>query len=80
MSREKAEPSFQNEFWGHKDEGIYVEIVFGKPLFSSLDKFDSGCGWPSFTKPIKHQEVLEKLDMSHGMRRIEVRSTSVDEK
>jgi peptide methionine sulfoxide reductase msrA/msrB len=73
-----TEPPFQNEFWDHKDEGIYVEIVSGKPLFSSFDKFDSGCGWPSFTKPIKHQEILEKLDTSHGMRRIEVRSTSAD--
>ncbi|WP_415481385.1 peptide-methionine (R)-S-oxide reductase MsrB [Bacillus infantis] len=73
-----TEPPFQNEFWDHKDEGIYVEIISGKPLFSSLDKFDSGCGWPSFTKPIKHHEVNEKLDTSHGMRRIEVRSTSAD--
>lgn len=73
-----TEPPFQNEFWDNKEEGIYVDIVSGKPLFSSLDKFDSGCGWPSFTKPIKHQEVLEKLDTSHGMRRIEVRSSSAD--
>jgi peptide methionine sulfoxide reductase msrA/msrB len=73
-----TESPFQNEFWDNKEEGIYVDIVSGKPLFSSLDKFDSGCGWPSFTKPIKHQEVLEKLDTSHGMRRIEVRSSSAD--
>jgi peptide methionine sulfoxide reductase msrA/msrB len=73
-----TETPFQNEFWDHKEEGIYVDIVSGEPLFSSFDKFDSGCGWPSFTKPIKHQEVLEKLDTSHGMRRIEVRSTSAD--
>jgi peptide methionine sulfoxide reductase msrA/msrB len=73
-----TETPFQNEFWDHKEEGIYVDIVSGEPLFSSFDKFDSGCGWPSFTKPIKHQEVLEKIDTSHGMRRIEVRSTSAD--
>jgi peptide methionine sulfoxide reductase msrA/msrB len=73
-----TEPAFQNEFWSHMEEGIYVDIVSGKPLFSSIDKFDSGCGWPSFTKPIQHQEVFEKLDTSHGMRRIEVRSTSAN--
>jgi peptide methionine sulfoxide reductase msrA/msrB len=73
-----TETPFQNEFWDHKEEGIYVDIVSGEPLFSSFDKFESGCGWPSFTKPIKAQEVHEKIDTSHGMRRIEVRSTSAD--
>ena len=73
-----TEPSFMNEFWDHKDEGIYVDIVSGKPLFSSRDKFDSGCGWPSFTKPIAEGEVKELRDMSHGMTRVEVRSEGAD--
>ena len=73
-----TEPPFRNEFWDHKKEGIYVDIVSGKPLFSSLDKFDSNCGWPSFTKPIDEDEVNEKRDMSHGMIRTEVRSNEAD--
>lgn len=71
-----TEPPFQNPYHDLKEEGIYVDIVSGKPLFSSIDKFDSGCGWPSFTKPI--QDVVEKLDLSHGMRRLEVRSETSD--
>lgn len=71
-----TEPPFQNPYHDLKEEGIYVDIVSGKPLFSSVDKFDSGCGWPSFTKPI--QDVVEKLDLSHGMRRLEVRSEASD--
>jgi peptide-methionine (R)-S-oxide reductase len=67
-----TEPPFQNEYDHHFEKGIYVDIVSGEPLFSSLDKFDSGCGWPSFSKPIK--KVKQKLDMSHGMFRTEVRS------
>lgn len=73
-----TEPPFQNEFWNHKAEGIYVDIVSGEPLFSSFDKFDSGCGWPSFTKPLEDRQVVEKLDLSHGMFRTEVRSLDGD--
>ncbi|MFJ5963104.1 peptide-methionine (R)-S-oxide reductase MsrB [Bacillus sp. NPDC093026] len=73
-----TEPPFQNEYWDHKEEGIYVDIISGKPLFSSLDKFDAHCGWPSFTKPIEEQEIEEKVDTSHGMVRTEVRSKTAD--
>ena len=73
-----TEPPFCNEYWDHKEEGIYVDIVSRKPLFSSNEKFDSGCGWPSFTKPIEESEVKELSDMSHDMNRIEVRSESAD--
>lgn len=73
-----TEPPFQNEYWDHKEEGLYVDIVSGKPLFTSKDKFDSHCGWPSFTKPIEEEEVEEKQDTSHGMIRTEVRSRTAD--
>ncbi|WP_282062928.1 peptide-methionine (R)-S-oxide reductase MsrB [Bacillus pumilus] len=73
-----TEPPFQNEFWDHKEVGIYVDIISGKPLFSSLDKFDAHCGWPSFTKPLEDEEVAEKVDKSHGMVRTEVRSKTAD--
>ncbi|MDN4524688.1 peptide-methionine (S)-S-oxide reductase MsrA [Fictibacillus fluitans] len=73
-----TEPPFQNPYWNHKEEGIYVDIVSGKPLFTSLDKFDSDCGWPSFTKPLQQSEVEEKKDYSHFMVRTEVRSKSAD--
>lgn len=73
-----TEPPFQNEFWDNKHEGIYVDIVSGEPLFSSKDKFDSGCGWPSFTKPVLKSNLTEKLDLSHNMTRTEVRSSSSD--
>ncbi len=73
-----TEPPFKNEFWNHTEEGIYVDIVSGEPLFSSLDKFDSGCGWPSFTKPLRRYEIEERFDTSHGLRRIEVRSKTSD--
>ncbi|SHJ66274.1 peptide-methionine (R)-S-oxide reductase MsrB [Propionispora hippei] len=73
-----TEPPFANEFWDHKAEGLYVDIVSGEPLFSSLDKFDSGCGWPSFSKPLQRETVREKLDRSHGMTRAEVRSKQAD--
>ena len=73
-----TEPPFGNEYWDNKEKGIYVDIVSGKPLFSSSDKYDSGCGWPSFTKPIEESEVKELRDMSHGMNRIEVRSEGAD--
>ncbi|RXZ79165.1 peptide-methionine (S)-S-oxide reductase [Paenibacillaceae bacterium] len=73
-----TERPFQNEFWDHKGEGIYVDIVSGEPLFSSLDKFDSGCGWPSFTHPLEERQVIEKSDTSHFMIRTEVRSLEGD--
>jgi methionine-R-sulfoxide reductase len=73
-----TEPPFRNEFHDKKDHGLYVDIVSGVPLFSSLDKFDSGCGWPSFTKPITSAEVAERKDTSHGMVRTEVRSRTAD--
>lgn len=73
-----TEPPFRNSFWDHKEEGLYVDIVSGEPLFSSLDKFDSGCGWPSFTKPLLSSNVTEHSDMSHGMIRTEVRSREAD--
>jgi peptide methionine sulfoxide reductase msrA/msrB len=73
-----TEPPFQNEYWDHKEEGIYVDIVSGEPLFSSLDKFDSSCGWPSFTKPVRSASIDEKEDLSHGMIRTEVRSKGAD--
>jgi methionine-R-sulfoxide reductase len=73
-----TEPPFHNEYWDSHDAGIYVDVVSGKPLFSSLDKFDSGCGWPSFTKPISASDVVEKEDNSYGMERTEVRSQMAD--
>ncbi|MRG28101.1 peptide-methionine (R)-S-oxide reductase MsrB [Laceyella tengchongensis] len=73
-----TEPPFQNEFWDHDEEGLYVDIVSGEPLFTSMDKFDSGCGWPSFTKPVEPDRIVEKLDTSHGMIRTEVRSKDGD--
>ncbi|MBS4215980.1 MULTISPECIES: peptide-methionine (R)-S-oxide reductase MsrB [Neobacillus] len=73
-----TEPPFRNEYWNETSEGIYVDIVSGKPLFSSRDKFDAGCGWPSFTKPIEEEEIVEKEDFSHFMIRTEVRSKSAD--
>lgn len=73
-----TERPFQNEFWNHDEPGIYVDVVSGEPLFSSLDKFESGCGWPSFTKPLEPQNVDEHTDTSHGMVRTEVRSTHAD--
>jgi len=73
-----TEPPFRNEFWDHHEEGIYVDVVSGEPLFSSLDKYDSGCGWPSFTKPIDKGAILEKDDFSHNMIRTEVRSREAD--
>jgi peptide methionine sulfoxide reductase msrA/msrB len=73
-----TEPAFQNEYWDNKREGIYVDVVSGEPLFSSLDKFDSGTGWPSFTKPLEPDHIVEKEDSSFLMRRIEVRSKYAD--
>ncbi|HLU21371.1 peptide-methionine (R)-S-oxide reductase MsrB [Lederbergia graminis] len=73
-----TEPPFQNEYWNNFQEGIYVDVVTGKPLFSSRDQYDAGCGWPSFTKPIDEEEIIEKEDLSHGMIRTEVRSKNAD--
>jgi methionine-R-sulfoxide reductase len=73
-----TEPAFQNEFWDNHAPGIYVDIVSGEPLFSSLDKFDSGCGWPSFTQPLDGKKVVEHDDNSYGMERTEVRSKTAD--
>ena len=69
-----TEPPFRNEYWNEHREGVYVDIVSGKPLFTSKDKFDSGCGWPSFSKPLAGEDIVEKRDLSLGMPRIEVRS------
>ena len=73
-----TEPPFRNEFWNHHEPGIYVDVVSGEPLFASSDKFDSGTGWPSFTRPIEPANVSEHEDRALGMRRVEVRSASGD--
>jgi methionine-R-sulfoxide reductase len=73
-----TEPPYRNEFETNKKPGLYVDIVSGEPLFSSLDTFDYGCGWPAFTKPVESKEVVERDDSSHGMERIEVRSKTAD--
>lgn len=73
-----TERPFTGTYWDHHEDGIYVDVVSGKPLFSSLDKFDSGCGWPSFSKPIDGGEINEINDFSSGMTRTEVRSKSAD--
>jgi len=76
--KEGTEPPFHNEYWDNKRPGIYVDVVSGEPLFSSLDKFDSGTGWPSFTKPLEAANVVEKSDRSLLMERTEVRSRGGD--
>ena len=73
-----TEPAFHNEYWDTHQAGIYVDVVSGQALFSSLDKFDSGCGWPSFSKPLAGTAVVEHSDKSHGMIRTEVRSQDAD--
>ena len=73
-----TEPAFQNEYWNNHAPGIYVDVVSGEPLFSSLDKFDSGCGWPSFTRPLVGEKLIENTDSSFGMTRTEVRSPLAD--
>ncbi len=79
VTQESAtERPFQNEYWNHKEPGLYVDIVSGEPLFTSLDKFDSSCGWPSFTKPLEPENVREKAHTSKGMLRTEVRSSAGD--
>ena len=73
-----TEPPFRNEFWNHHEPGIYVDVVSGEPLFASTDKFDSGTGWPSFVRPLEKDNVMEHQDSSHGMIRVEVRSSQGD--
>jgi peptide-methionine (R)-S-oxide reductase len=73
-----TEPPFRNAFHDHKAPGLYVDIVTGEPLFTSMDKFDSGCGWPSFTRPLESDNVVENRDSSLGMIRTEVRSRHGD--
>src|SRR5574342_1384118 len=69
-----TEVPFSNAYWNNKEPGIYVDVVSGEPLFASVNKFDSGSGWPSFTRPVEAENVVEKTDASHGMTRTEVRS------
>lgn len=73
-----TEPAFRNEYWDNHQDGIYVDVVSGQPLFSSTDKFDSGTGWPSFTKPIDADAVQTTSDFTHGMIRTEVRSAGAN--
>src|ERR1700685_3538302 len=73
-----TERPFENAYWDHDEAGIYVDVVSGEPLFSSLDKFDSDCGWPSFTKPVDAENVEEQPDNTLGMSRTEVRSSHAD--
>lgn len=73
-----TEPPFRNAYWDNKEPGLYVCIVSGEPLFASVDKFDSGTGWPSFTRPVREEVIEEREDSSHGMRRVEVRSVTGD--
>lgn len=75
---EGTEPPFKNEYWDNHEQGIYVDIVSGEPLFSSLDKFESGTGWPSFTRPLEPKNVTTKTDRQFFMKRTEVRSTHAD--
>ena len=79
VTQENAtERPFTHEYNENFEEGIYVDIVSGEPLFSSRDKFDAGCGWPSFTKALENENIIEKRDTSHGMIRTEVRSKNAD--
>ncbi len=79
VTQENAtEPPFHNPYWHNEKKGLYVDVVDGTPLFTSLDKFDSGCGWPSFAKPLDPKLVVEKKDHTHGMFRIEIRSKEAD--
>ena len=75
---EGTERAFSNEYWNEHRPGVYVDVVSGEPLFSSVDKFDSGTGWPSFTRPLAPENVASKTDVSAGMLRTEVRSTHAD--
>ena len=73
-----TEPAFHNTYWDNHKPGIYVDVVSGEPLFNSLDKFDSGCGWPSFSKPLSDSKIVNRNDPSYGMDRTEVRSKTAD--
>lgn len=73
-----TEPPFQNEYWNHFEKGIYVDKLSGKPLFTSEEKFESDCGWPSFSKALDDEEIIELVDKTHGMIRTEVRSEDSD--
>jgi methionine-R-sulfoxide reductase len=76
--RDGTERPFENAYWDNKEPGIYIDVVSGEPLFASVDKFDSGTGWPSFSKPLDPDNVVENTDVSHGMTRTEVRSSHGD--
>jgi peptide-methionine (R)-S-oxide reductase len=76
--RDGTERPFENAYWDNKEPGIYVDVVSGEPLFASVNKFDSSSGWPSFTKPLEPENVVENTDSSHGMTRTEVRSRHGD--
>ncbi len=76
--KDSTEPAYSNEYWDNKREGIYVDVVSGEPLFSSTDKYESGTGWPSFTKPLAPENIVEKDDWSFFIRRTEVRSKHAD--
>lgn len=73
-----TEPPFKNEYWDNHDPGIYVDIISGEPLFTSLDKYDSGTGWPSFTKPLDRETLVEKPDLTGGRQRTEIRTRKSD--
>ncbi len=75
---EATERPFQNEYWDHEKDGIYVDVVSGEPLFSSLDKYDAGCGWPSFTRPLQEENVNTRTDFKLLLPRTEVRSKAAD--
>ena len=75
---EGTERAFQNDYWDNHEAGIYVDVVSGEPLFSSLDKYDSGTGWPSFTKPLNPENVTTRIDRQFGMVRVEARSKNAD--
>ncbi len=75
---EGTEPAFRNAYWDNKKPGLYVDIITGEPLFSSLDKYDSGCGWPSFTRPLAEDKLVERIDRKFGMIRTEVRTKTSD--
>jgi methionine-R-sulfoxide reductase len=76
--RDATERPFDNAYWDNKEPGIYVDVVSGEPLFASFNKFESGTGWPSFTRPLEPENVLENTDISHGMTRTEARSSHGD--
>jgi peptide methionine sulfoxide reductase msrA/msrB len=76
--KDATEPPFRNDYWDNHAPGLYVDVATGEPLFTSLDKFESGTGWPSFTRPVDEERVVSRTDSKYGMRRTEVRSSSGD--